>query len=261
MSCVGGRGRATPVRPAVPRGLTGTPETLSSAQRPLCVLGEQPPSQAVRLGTGWQGHGSRRASPLPTVARPSGASDPVALTRGPVPSPGPPFPGHPGRPGRLAHLSGQALCLLTPLHGLPLVSLCLRQTGGGEGPQEIPSGWQLGPPPATRGKTEAGGRLCDEATSGLAGPEGRSRVLPLSPGSGPSSQSQRRSGAPAACLGAWEPEAAGLQARVLTNGFETCLLRPRDQPLELRGSSLPGWRLAVLWRLPPSSPVRAGLWP
>lgn len=32
-------------------------------------------------------------------------------------------------------------------------------------------------------------------------------------------------------LGTWEPEVADLQAKVLTNGFETCLLRPRDQPL------------------------------
>lgn len=32
-------------------------------------------------------------------------------------------------------------------------------------------------------------------------------------------------------LGTWEPEAADLWAKVLTNGFETCLLRPRDQPL------------------------------
>lgn len=43
--------------------------------------------------------------------------------------------------------------------------------------------------------------------------------------------------------GPWEPEAADLLAKVLTNGFETCLLRPRDQPLA--EGKFPAW-LSVL---------------
>lgn len=50
---------------------------------------------------------------------------------------------------------------------------------------------------------------------------------------------------------------ADLQAKVLTNGFETCLLRPRDQPLA--EGKFPA-RLYVFW-WPPPSPLRAGLWP
>lgn len=40
-------------------------------------------------------------------------------------------------------------------------------------------------------------------------------------------------------VGTWEPEAADLRARVLTNGFETCLPRPRDQPLA--EGKFPSW--------------------
>lgn len=63
--------------------------------------------------------------------------------------------------------------------------------------------------------------------------------------------------------GPWEPEAADLPAKVLTNGFETCLLRPRDQPLA--EGKFPAW-LSVFWWPPPSfpalsSPFRVGLWP
>lgn len=61
-------------------------------------------------------------------------------------------------------------------------------------------------------------------------------------------------------LGTWEPEAADLCAKVLTNGFETCLLRPRDQPLA--EGKFPA-RLSVFWWPPPlsvPSPVRTGLW-
>lgn len=63
-------------------------------------------------------------------------------------------------------------------------------------------------------------------------------------------------------FGTEEPEAANLRAKVLTNGFETCLLRPWDQPLA--EGKFPA-RLCFGGLLPPAlsspSPFRAGLWP
>lgn len=143
-----------------------------------------------------------------------------------------------------------------------MASLALRQTGGGEGPQEIPSCWQLGP--ATQGTPEAfvcvmrlpQALLAPKAAAGFShGPQ--------APGPGGRVQPQWRSWTLDAEFGTWEPEAAELQARVLTNGFETCLLRPRDQPLA--EGKFPA-RLAVFWWPPPSSlflpsPFRTGLRP
>ena len=53
-------------------------------------------------------------------------------------------------------------------------------------------------------------------------------------------------------FGDGEPEAADLRAKVLTNDFETCLRRPRDQPLA--EGKFPA-RLSVFWWPPPSSPA------
>lgn len=61
-----------------------------------------------------------------------------------------------------------------------------------------------------------------------------------------------RSGTLETQFGDQEPEAADLRAEVLTNGFETCLLRPRDQPLA--EGKFPAW-LSVFWWPPPSFPV------
>ena len=53
-------------------------------------------------------------------------------------------------------------------------------------------------------------------------------------------------------FGTEEPEAANLRAKVLTNGFETCLLRPWDQPLA--EGKFPA-RLCFGWPFPPVFPL------
>lgn len=109
---------------------------------------------------------------------------------------------------------------------------------------------------------EGGGCLFDEATPDLAGPEGSSQVPLLTPGPGGGAQ-QQGSRTLDVSLGTQNLRLRICPAKVLTNGFETCLLRPRDQPLAER--KFPGW-LSVFWWPPVSSlssppPSELGLWP
>lgn len=194
----------------LPSGRPGTRGRVSPASSG--ALGERPPSRLLDLGRAAGPGPQRWGRPGYRLAL---GSDLVALTWSPVSGPGPPVWAGP---------------LFVDIASGPGIGQSVSASeGGGEGPPQIPTCWPVG---GHRGRREAG-RLWDEATSGLAGAGGHRQVPPLSsgPGGGGGGGLSRGPGPQRLSLGTWEPEAADRQATVLTNGFETCLRRPRDQPL------------------------------
>lgn len=149
--------------------------------------GRVTPSHTVGLGRGRQGHGHQRWIRVTlTTAWLWGASDPVALTGSPVPSPGPQAVLWPGPP----IWAGPLFVDIAPGPGIGRSLLASGRAGRGHGRFLLAGIW--GQPPGQEG----GGCLFDEATSGPAGPEGQSWLShrPQAPRPGVGAQPQRGSG-------------------------------------------------------------------